>query len=160
MDNIDSDKFKLLKMLTLHEGLKLKVYDDANGKELKAGDTLIGHPTLGVGRNIAADGLGINEEEANFLLMGDVARIDREAQNWDVYNNLDSIRKCVLLDMLFNMGMTRFNPSKWPNMFKAIEEENWDEASNQMLDSKWAKQVKSRADRLSQIMITGDWPEE
>ena len=101
MDNIDSDKFKLLKMLTLHEGLKLKVYDDANGKELKAGDTLIGHPTIGVGRNVASDGLGINEEEANFLLMGDIARIDREA-----------------------------------------------------------KQFKSRADRLSQIMITGDWPEE
>jgi|TARA_R110000796_G_scaffold124600_1_gene239038 lysozyme len=160
MDNIDSDKFKLLKMLTLHEGLKLKVYDDANGKELKAGDTLIGHPTIGVGRNVASDGLGINEEEANFLLMGDIARIDREAKQWSVYVNLDDIRKSVILDMLFNMGMTRFNPSKWPNMFKAIEEENWDEASNQMLDSKWAKQVKSRADRLSQIMITGDWPEE
>ena len=157
MDNIDSDKFKLLKMLTLHEGLKLKVYDDANGKELKAGDTLIGHPTIGVGRNVASDGLGINEEEANFLLMGDIARIDREAKQWSVYVNLDDIRKSVILDMLFNMGMTRFNPSKWPNMFKAIEEENWDEASNQMLDSKWAKQVKSRADRLSQIMITGDW---
>ena len=160
MDNIDSDKFKLLKMLTLHEGLKLKVYDDANGKELKAGDTLIGHPTIGVGRNVASDGLGINEEEANFLLMGDIARIDREAKQWSVYVNLDDIRKSVILDMLFNMGMTRFNPSKWPNMFKAIQEENWDEASNQMLDSKWAKQVKSRADRLSQIMITGDWPEE
>ena len=160
MDNVDSDKFKLLKMLTLHEGLKLKVYDDANGKELKAGDTLIGHPTIGVGRNIASDGLGINEEEANFLLMGDIARIDREARQWSVYVNLDDIRRSVILDMLFNMGMTRFNPSKWPNMFKAIEEENWDEASNQMLDSKWAKQVKSRADRLSQIMITGDWPEE
>ena len=44
-------------------------------------------------------------------------------------------------------------------MFKAIEEENWDEASNQMLDSAWAKQVKTRADRLSEMMLTGEWVE-
>ena len=153
------DKHRLAKMLALHEGMVLKVYDDANGQELKAGDTLIGHPTIGVGRNIAKDGLGISEEEAIFILMTDIARIQREANNWDIFNSLDEVRQCVLLDMLFNMGMTRFNPNKWPSMFKAIEEENWDEASNQMLDSAWAKQVKTRADRLSEMMLTGEWVE-
>ena len=55
---------KLIEKLILHEGMKLKVYDDANGKEIRAGDTLVGHPTIGVGRNVAGDGLGITEEEA------------------------------------------------------------------------------------------------
>ena len=91
--------------------------------------------------------------------MTDIARIQREANNWDIFNSLDEVRQCVLLDMLFNMGMTRFNPNKWPSMFKAIEEGNWDEASNQMLDSNWARQVKTRATRLSEMMITGEWVE-
>ena len=30
---------KLIEKLILHEGMKLKVYDDANGKEKRAGDT-------------------------------------------------------------------------------------------------------------------------
>jgi lysozyme len=153
------DTHRLAKMLSLHEGMKLKVYDDANGKELKAGDTLIGHPTIGVGRNVASDGLGISEEEAIFILMSDIVRIQKEAESWEIYNSLDEIRQSVLLDMLFNMGMTRFNPIKWPSMFQALEEENWDEASNQMLDSNWARQVKTRATRLSEIMVTGEWIE-
>lgn len=153
------DKHRLAKMLALHEGMVLKVYDDANGKELKAGDTLIGHPTIGVGRNVASDGLGISEEEAIFILMTDIERIHREANNWDIFNSLDEVRQCVILDMLFNMGMTRFNPNKWPSMFAAIEEENWEEAAKQMLDSNWARQVKTRATRLSQMMETGEWVE-
>jgi len=153
------DSHRLAKMLALHEGMKLKVYDDANGKELKAGDTLIGHPTIGVGRNVASDGLGISEEEAIFILMSDIVRIQKEAESWEIYNSLDEIRQCIVLDMLFNMGMTRFNPTKWPSMFQALEEENWDEASNQMLDSNWARQVKTRATRLSEMMVTGEWIE-
>ena len=47
---------KLIDKLVLHEGMRLKVYDDANGNEIRAGDTLVGHPTIGVGRNIAGDG--------------------------------------------------------------------------------------------------------
>ena len=49
-------------LISLHEGVKYRVYDDANGKEIKAGDTLVGHPTIGVGRNVAADGPGITRE--------------------------------------------------------------------------------------------------
>jgi len=38
------------KQLTRHEGLRLAVYDDATGKPLEQGDTIVGHPTVGVGR--------------------------------------------------------------------------------------------------------------
>ena len=37
---------------------------DAGFGAQKAGDILIGHPTIGVGRNVAKDGLGISQEEA------------------------------------------------------------------------------------------------
>ena len=153
------DRTKLANMLILHEGMKLKVYDDATGKDLSKGDVAQGHPTIGVGRNVAGDGLGISEEEARFMLHADIDRIEEEARNWDIYHKLDGTRQAVLLDMLFNMGLTRFNPDKWPKMFQALDEENWAEAANQMLSSAWASQVKSRSERLAKLMEYGVWVE-
>ncbi len=34
---------KLIEKLILHEGMRLKVYDDANGNEIRAGDTSVGY---------------------------------------------------------------------------------------------------------------------
>ena len=133
---------KLIEKLILHEGMKLKVYDDANGKEIRAGDTLVGHPTIGVGRNVAGDGLGITEEEAKILLSNDVDRVLREVNHW------------AFMD---NMGCSRFNEQAWPKFFKAVMTGNYKEASKQMLDSKWAGQVKTRANILAKMMETGKW---
>ena len=60
------DQEKIIFLLSDHEGVKLKVYDDYTSKELKAGDVLVGHPTIGIGRNVAKDGLGISQKEAYF----------------------------------------------------------------------------------------------
>ena len=148
---------KLIEKLILHEGMKLKVYDDANGKEIRAGDTLIGHPTIGVGRNLAGDGLGITEEEAKMLLSNDVDRVLREVNHWGFMENLNEPRKTVIIDMVFNMGCSRFNEQAWPKFFKAVMTGNYKESSKQMLDSKWAGQVKTRANILAKMMETGKW---
>jgi lysozyme len=68
---------------------------------------------------------------------------------------LDEIRQRVIIDMAFNMGVPRLN--KFKKMWKAIEEENFEEAKIQMLDSRWASQVGNRAVRLSNAMETGEW---
>ena len=143
--------------LTLHEGLRLKAYDDANGNDIIAGDTLEGHPTIGVGRNIAGDGLGITEEESRYLLANDVERVEKEIEHWGFMNDLNEPRQAVIYDMVFNMGVTRFNANKWVKTFAAIQNEDWEDAANQMLDSRWAKQVGQRAIRLSQMMRKGTW---
>lgn len=148
---------KLIEKLILHEGMKLKVYDDANGKEIRAGDTLVGHPTIGVGRNVAGDGLGITEEEAKILLSNDVDRVLKEVNHWSFMENLNEPRKTVIIDMVFNMGCSRFNEQAWPKFFKAVMTGNYKEASKQMLDSKWAGQVKTRANILAKMMETGKW---
>ena len=41
-------------------------------------------------------------------------------------------------------------------MWSAIHRKDYDRAADEMLDSRWAKQVKSRATRLSDIMRTGE----
>ena len=81
------DKKKLINLISDHEGVILKVYDDATGQELKAGDILIGHPTIGVGRNVAKDGLGISQEEAEFMLMNDIERVEEENELYDDFEN-------------------------------------------------------------------------
>ncbi len=137
---------KLLDMLILHEGLKLKPYKCTSDKL-----------TIGVGRNI--EDIGITEDEAKLLLENDLNRILQEVEHWSFLENLNEPRQAVILDMVFNMGISRFNANTWVKTFAAIQDENFEEAANQMLDSKWANQVGQRAIRLSQMMRKGEWYE-
>jgi len=52
--------------------------------------------------------------------------------------------------MMFNLGRTRL--SKFSKMHAAVMDANWIEAGIQMEDSKWAKQVPNRAERLCERM--------
>jgi lysozyme len=153
------NRSKLIDMLILHEGLRLHVYDDANGQAVAKGDILIGHPTIGIGRNISGDGLGIAEDESKYMLMNDISRIEKEIKHWQFMKDLNEPRQAVIMDMVFNMGVSRFNATQWPNMFNAIIEGDFQKASEEMLASKWAKQVRQRSIRLSQMMRTGEWYE-
>lgn len=150
------DKQKLINLISDHEGVKLKVYDDYTGKELKAGDVLVGHPTIGIGRNVAKDGLGISQEEAEFMLMNDIERVKEEIKNFPI-EHLNEVRTAIIIDMAFNMGITRFNPTMWKKTFQAIVNEDWQKATTEMLDSNWARQTKRRSARLSQMMLLGKW---
>ena len=126
---------KLLDMLTLHEGLELKPYKCTSDKL-----------TIGIGRNI--EDIGITEEEARYLLQNDVDRVLKEVEHWTFLEKLDEVRQAAILDMVFNMGVSRFNANTWVKTFAAIQDEDWEKAANEMLDSKWAKQVYNRAKRL------------
>ena len=68
--------------------------------------------------------------------------------------DLDGVRRAVITDMLFNLGLNRFLGFK--KLMVAVRIEDWETASKEMLDSKWAKQVKSRAIKLAEMMKTGE----
>ena len=126
-----------------HEGLELKPYR-CTAEKL----------TIGVGRNI--EDRGITEDEARYLLKNDIKIVEDELlERKPEVAGLDSVRQRVLVDMGFNIGLPTL--MKFQNMWAAIEEEDWEEASAQMMDSRWAKQVGRRAERLSQAMATGEW---
>ena len=55
--------------------------------------------------------------------------------------------------MAFNLGIPRLNMFR--KMWAEIEEEDYDTAALEMLDSRWAKQVKGRATELSDLMRIG-----
>jgi lysozyme len=65
------------------------------------------------------------------------------------------VRQLIVMDMAFNMGVPRL--CKFKKMWAAIEAGDFDTASVEMLDSRWARQVKSRATKLSDAMKTGEF---
>ena len=157
------DRDELVKMIALHEGIVLNVYQDH-----------LNINTVGIGRNLDDRGItdgellfmnktiddvydnGLTEEEAYYLCMNDIAIVEKELlDSKPVVNQLTDVRQMVLVDMAFNMGVPRLKLFK--NMWLAIEKVNYPLACAEMLDSKWANQVGKRAVRLSEAMKNGEW---
>ncbi len=133
-----TDDFK--NRLCRHEGMMLKPYRCPTGRL-----------TIGVGRNL--EDTGLSKSEALFLLDNDLRRVELEcARAFDWFDTLDDVRKRVLIEMAFNMGLSGLMTFR--NMLKAIKQKDYVKASEEMLDSLWAKQVKTRAYRLAHIMET------
>lgn len=143
----------LVKELLHHEGLRLAVYDDATGKPIEAGDTLIGNPTIGVGRLLTA-ARGITEAEAFVLLDADIAEVERQLDHhiaW--WRDLDATRQRAMLSWAFNVGVG--GVMQFKQALAAIRSGDWEEAHDQMLDSRWARQVPRRAEDLAEVMLRG-----
>jgi len=128
--------------LVRHEGLRLKPYRCTAGKL-----------TIGIGRNL--DDCGINQSEAYVMLINDIMNCEKQLQSKipDIYNGLDEVRKSVLLNMCFNLGVSGLLGFK--NTLAFVKAGDWERAANNMLVSKWAKQVGRRAIELSELMRKG-----
>ena len=149
VDNMEPLKEQLI----LHEGLKLNAYKCPAGKW-----------TIGVGRNLEANPLsqdevlevleksGITEEIAMWWLEKEIRQVKRQLANYEWYTSQSEIRRRVLIDMAFNLGVSGL--LKFQNMIGALEVGNYKVAAEEMLDSKWAEQVGSRAKRLANMMET------
>lgn len=125
-------------MLMAQEGLKLTVYLDSVGIE-----------TIGVGRNLRDK--GITKDEAIMLLNADIADAIEDVQHlFSCYDTLSEPRRMVLVSMAFNLGRDRLG--KFVRFIGAVHRSDWDDAADEMLDSKWAKQVGNRALVLSRMM--------
>lgn len=127
--------------LILHEELRLKPYKCPAGKL-----------TIGVGRNL--DDKGLSEDEALFLLANDIDEITRRLDKYGWYKALDPVRKKVIVDMAFNLGLSGLLSFK--NMVQAINCYDYDMAADEMANSRWYEQVGQRGKRLAQMMRTGE----
>jgi len=108
-----------------------------------------GIPTIGYGRNLKD--VGINPVEAEFLLRNDMQSALIGAASFPWFDALSDLRKAVITDMIFNMGLLRFKTFK--KMLFAVTNKDYPGAALEMLDSKWAKQVGDRADKLAYVMV-------
>jgi lysozyme len=143
---------RLYALLILHEGEKLTAYKCPAGKW-----------TIGIGHNLEAnpiEGLGPGSEithgRAIEILVTDVAVcIDALKKHLPWFETLCEARRAVLVDMCFNLGTRGLMGFK--NTLRLIQDGMYDSASTAMLQSKWARQVGQRAQRLSRMMQTGEW---
>lgn len=70
---------------------------------------------------------------------------------------LNECRRAVLTDMAFNVGKSRLEGFR--HMLEAIRQGQWQRAHDELLDSEYAMQVKTRADMNAAVLLTGKWPE-
>lgn len=163
---------RLHSQLILHEGMRLAPYDDATGKPVKPGEHYRGKLTVGIGRNLDGNPLTkaeegfvghngrdkpITQEQALYLLNNDISAVCRALNdNTPWWAHLDEIRGRVLVDMCFNMGVSKLLGFK--NTLSFVRGGNYASAADNMKKSLWYAQVGIRGVRLEQMMRLGqDW---
>ena len=157
------DLKKLTNQLKIHEGYKTKVYLDTTGHRtigfgfnLERSDAEVLLRSVGANYQDVIDGkYEISREQAEKLLQHDLDRLEADAKKLVfVYDDLDDVRQRVILDMLFNLGTYGF--SRFKNTIKHICNGNYEQASQNMLHSLWAKQTHGRAKNLARMMRSGE----
>jgi len=136
---------KLLEMLKRHEGVRSHVYLCSAGYE-----------TIGVGRNISKSGMGLSDDEVDYLLENDIVRVIKElSSEYPWFKDLDDVRKDAMIDISFNLGATRLRGFK--RALAAMEVADYTTAAKEFLDSKWSRDVKGRATELCYMIETGNY---
>jgi len=98
---------------------------------------------------------GLTRAEGEYLLANDLTKTDKELnKNFPWYEYLDVNRKAALIDLAYNIGITRLLDFKKTLTFLA--EKKYTEAAAELLDSKYAVDVKGRAETISNIIKTGN----
>lgn len=123
------------------EGLSLMPYKCSEGKD-----------TIGYGHLISN---GITLAVAEALLDEDLKTAHSAAQRFEWFSNLNGPRQAVIIDMIFNVGITRLYGFK--KMRQALDAGDYETAAAEILDSKYARQVPPRAAQNAKMMKTGEW---
>lgn len=141
MENLKFTIEELEKLLIDHEGYEKKPYVDTVGKI-----------TIGVGWNLSDKGLP--ESIIKQLLFQSILEAIEDCDAlFENFADFSENRQLALVDMAFNLGRARL--SRFNNMRKAIANGDWVKAGDEALDSKWAKQVKGRANTIAKMLKDG-----
>lgn len=141
------DLDRISRRLTLAEGKRNLMYSDSKGI-----------PTVGVGHNMRSP---ISDAAVAQILADDiavhVAELDEHLPWW---RQLDPVRQEVMIELMFNMGWGAGlrGLSTFKNTLEAIRAGQWEMAASGLQNSKWARDVKSRAGVVCSALETGVWP--
>ena len=136
---------QLREMLRRHEGVRNFVYMCSEGYE-----------TIGVGRNIADSGLGLSDDEVDYLLDNDIKRVkDELTDEYYWFGGLNDARQEAMIDISFNLGQTSLRGFKIA--LDALASEDFDIAADEFMDSRWSEQVGNRAIEVTEMIRTGEY---
>lgn len=134
-----------------HLKLKSLLINDEGYKQFPYTDTT-GHLSVGIGRNLVDR--GISFLEAVTLLENDISYvIERLTSLLPYFNDLDEMRQIVLINMCFNLGVQGL--LKFEKMLEFCKNNDFEKASEEILDSEAAEQNPNRYKRLAFIMKNG-----
>lgn len=134
--------------LKIDEGVKYEIYLDH-----------LGLPTFGIGHLVLdsdpehgmAVGTPISEDRVNECFDKDVEVVLGDCRKlYDDFDDLPEEAQRIIANMLFNMGLPRL--SKFKGMKRGVDARDWEAAADEMVDSRWYRQVTNRADRLVERM--------
>ena len=142
------DLEKLRQESEIDEGCKYEIYLDH-----------LGYPTFGIGHLITDDdpesgwevGASIDTVRVHEAFESDIEGVLSDCSKlYSDFGDLPEEAQRVIANMMFNMGLTRL--SKFKGMKRGVDAKNWNQAADEMVDSRWYNQVTNRADRLVERM--------
>ena len=105
---------------------------------------------------ISESGLGLTEDEIDFLLINDITRVKQElADTYFWFPALNQARQDAMIDIGFNLGLTRLRG--FVKALEAMSREQFDIAADEFMDSRWSQQVGNRAIEVTEMIRTGDY---
>ena len=144
------DRNSVFEQLKIDEGVLYEIYLDH-----------LGYPTFGVGHLITKDdpehglpvGTKVSPERVAECFERDLTvAIDECYQLYGpgTFNNFPGEVQEIVVNMMFNMGRPRLSGFK--NFNAELVAADWNKAADEMVDSRWYKQVGARAHRLVERM--------
>lgn len=112
------------------------------------------HATIGIGHKLLPHESGlqfVTKNQAYAILETDLDNTMKACLRlFPNYNSFPENTRLGILDMVFNLGENGF--SKFTKTIKLLNEGKYQEASNEALNSTWAKQVPNRARRTAKLL--------
>jgi len=137
---LEVNEMNLKERIKRHEGKRNKPYEDSEGVL-----------TVGYGRNLRD--VPFTDHEIDVLFATDFERALLGARSFNVYQDLNDVRRGILVEMVFQMG--RAGVWKFKKFLKAARAKDWEGAYTELLDSQWAKQTPARAQELANLFRRG-----
>ena len=119
----------------------------------------LGYPTFGIGHLITSSdpehdnpvGTFISDLRVVEAFKDDVQSVLSDCEKLYVqFEHLPEEVQLIIANMMFNMGLTRL--SKFKGMKRGVDNRDWNDAADEMVDSAWYRQVTNRAERLVKRM--------
>ena len=147
---MDYDSQKLIDELIRDEGLVLKPYRDS-----------LGFLTIGIGHLIkkGESFCVITKDQAISLLEEDIQDAERKLDSiFPGWRKLDDVRQRTFVNLSVNLG---YKLADFKRFLHSAKSEDWEKAADQLMQSRWYKQVKLRGPRIVHAIRTGtEWEGE
>ena len=139
---------KLREQLKIDEGCVYEIYNDH-----------LGYPTFGIGHLVIESdpengeeiGTPVSESRVIEAFEQDVETVLSDcAILYPDFDELPEEVQQIVANMMFNLGRPRL--SKFVGMKRGVDSQDWGAAADEMVDSRWYRQVGARAERLVERM--------